>query len=85
MQKRITWKRRVGLGQSGFNGYVGARRLFSIEMSVSRGQGWVLRTTLPMALATGDQSDEDSEFLKARSEELLTVFVKSLGADWTED
>lgn len=85
MQKRITWKRRVGLGQSGFNGYAGGRRLFSIERSINRNGGWVLRTMLPMALVKGDQGDEDETFLMVRSEELLTVFVKSLGADWTED
>jgi len=81
MKQRITWKRRGGLGQSGWTGYLNGRRLFTIERSITRDVGWVLRTTLPLSLALGDQTDEDETFLKVRSEELLTTFVSSLGAD----
>lgn len=81
---RITWTRSSGIGRSGWDGTVGGRRLFTIEMSVTRGTGWQLRTRLPFNLvaskATGHESDEIMQY----AERVVDAFVRSLGATFTD-
>lgn len=83
MKQRITWTRREGLGQSGWNGIVGRKRLFTIESSITRGEGWKLGTRLPMNPVPNVLTNHDGEALKAVAERLLEHFVKSLGAEFT--
>lgn len=82
MKERITWERSTGVGRSGWNGLVGTRRLFTIERSVQRGQGWVLRTRLPFNLRPEMAVGEDDAALKAYAERVLATFVTSLGAQF---
>jgi hypothetical protein len=84
MTQRITWTRNTGLGRSGWSGAVGKRRLFTIEMSVSRRHQWVLRTRLPFAVADNHDLNEDSEELKKLAERILNQFVTSLGASFDD-
>lgn len=80
----IEWESRTGVGRSGWSGSVNGRRLFSIEMSISRTSTWVLRTTLPFSIKSGLDLNKDAEPLKALAERVLTKFITSLGAEWSE-
>lgn len=80
MAERITWERSEGIGQSGWTGTVGGRRLFSIQQSVTRGVGWQLRTTLPFGLVPEKAAGQDSDAIKVYAERVLVRFVASLGA-----
>lgn len=82
MTQRITWTQNTGLGRSGWDGTVGGRRLFSIGMSLTRGEGWVLQTRLPFNLVPERAAGPDSDEIKAYAEVVLNRFVTSLGADW---
>lgn len=82
MAERITWERSEGIGQSGWTGTVGGRRLFAIQQSVTRGVGWQLRTMLPFGLVPEKATGEDSDAIKAYAERVLVRFVKSLGASF---
>jgi hypothetical protein len=81
---RIAWTRREGLGRSGWDGTVGKRHLFTIEKSVTRGQGWVLGTRLPMRMKTEVTVNDEAPVLKQLAERMLAVFVESLGATFGE-
>lgn len=78
MTQRITWERNEGIGRSGWTGTVDGRRLFTIEMSIRRGTGWVLRTRLPFGLVKQRAEDNDSDAVKEYAEVVLAVFVRSL-------
>lgn len=80
MAERITWERSTGIGQSGWTGTVGGRRLFSIQQSVTRGVGWQLRTTLPFGLVPEKATGQDEKAVKAYAERVLVRFTESLGA-----
>jgi len=80
MTNRITWTRATGMGRSGWDGTVGARKLFTIERSVVKGEGWKLRTRLPFNIKTDHSISEDSDHLMAVAERVLSTFVGSLGA-----
>lgn len=82
---RIKWDDNVGLGRSGWIGTVNGRRLFTIGMSISRRETWVLRTALPVEYRAGRDLDADPDVLKARAERTLTAFVTSLGAQFGTD
>lgn len=82
--ERITWTRSTGIGSSGWTGLVNGRRLFTITMSMTRGEGYVLRTQLPFTLKKAFTTGEDAD-LKARAERVLDLFVTSLGAVWPEE
>lgn len=84
MIKRITWTQNTGMGRSGWTGMVGKRRLFSIEMSVSRRSTWVLRTRLPFTIADNRDLNADAEALKIIAERVLNTFVTSLGASFDD-
>lgn len=85
MTERITWTQNTGIGRSGWDGAVGNRKLFTIERSVVRGEGWKLRTKLPVILRSGADTNERDDALKATAERVLARFVRSLGADWPEE
>ncbi len=82
MAERITWTRSTGIGQSGWIGTIGKRRLFSIQFGVKSGQGWVLRTDLPFGLVPEKAQGSDEDEIKAYAERVLARFVKSLGASF---
>jgi hypothetical protein len=82
MGQRITWTRNTGLGRSGWDGTVNGRKLFTIEMSVVRGEGWILRTRLPVRLAPEQSSGPDSGAVMEFAERVLVHFVRLLGADF---
>jgi hypothetical protein len=84
MANRITWTRNTGTGRSGWDGDVGGRRLFSIEKSIVRNGGWVLRTRLPFGLVDDKATQPDEAELKDYAERVLIRFVRSLGADWSK-
>lgn len=79
-QQRITWTPNTGIGRSGWDGTVGPRRLFTIEMSVVRGEGWILRTRLPFNLVPELSSGPDADAVKAYAERVLLRFVETIGA-----
>lgn len=79
--RRIEWARQAGLGQSGWIGRVGGQRVFTINMSMTRGEGYVLRTTLPYRLSP-EPSTGEADALKAYAERALERFVNSLGASF---
>jgi hypothetical protein len=80
MEQRITWTRNTGVGRTGWDGTVGGRRLFTLDMSVTRGEGWILRTRLPFNLVPERSSGPDSDEVKAYAERVLLRFVETLGA-----
>lgn len=84
MPKRITWERSTGVGRSGWTGTVGKRQLFSIEMSVHRDTGWVLRTRLPFGLVPGKAIGKDEIAIMSYAERVLNTFVTSLGASFDD-
>jgi len=83
MKERITWVRREGPGVSGWNGMIGKRRLFQIGMSMSRGEGYSLRTMLPFNMIP-EKTTGESDDLKAYAERVLATFVTSLGAGFED-
>jgi hypothetical protein len=84
MTDKITWERSTGVGRSGWTGTVGGRRLFTIEVSVTRGVGWQLRSTLPYGLVPEKATGQDEAVIKEYAERVLTRFVRSLGAAWPD-
>lgn len=78
--EHITWTRATGIGRSGWDGTVNGRQLFTIEMSVVRGEGWKLRTRLPFNIKPEHSVSQDSVLLKRTAERVLRTFVTSLGA-----
>lgn len=81
MTERITWTQNSGIGRSGWTGFVEQRKLFTIEMSMTRGEGYRLRTRLPFNLVD-EKSKGDADDLKVYAERVLETFVYSLGAAW---
>lgn len=81
---RITWTRSTGIGRSGWTGTVGGRRLFTIEMSATRGVGWVLRTRLPFNLVPEKATGSGEGEIKAYAERVVVAFVRSLGASFPD-
>lgn len=81
--ERIAWTRNTGVGRSGWTGAVNGKPLFTIEVSVRRGEGWILRTRLPwnmkpgLSIAGPDVSDG---VMKQRAEAVLNAFVTRIGA-----
>jgi hypothetical protein len=82
MEQRITWTRGTGVGRSGWDGTVNGRKLFTIERSVVRGEGWKLRTQLPFNLVPERSTGEDSDEIMTYAELVLRHFIRSLGADF---
>jgi hypothetical protein len=83
MLQRITWTANTGDGKSGWNGSVGDKVLFSIQMSTLRNTGFELGTRLPVGLVRS-WSTGKSEDLKAYAERIMERFLRSIGAEWTE-
>lgn len=81
MQQRIEWIQRTGPGRSGWEGKVGGRMLFTVSQSATRGEGYVLRTTLPCRLLE-EFAIGDADTVKVYAERVLERFVRSLGADF---
>ena len=81
--QRIRWEQHRGVGRSGWEGFVGKRRLFEISYSVKAGESWVLRTMLPFKLIDA-KSIGDADEIKAYAERVLTHFVISLSASFEE-
>lgn len=84
MPERITWTRNTGLGRSGWDGTVGGRRLFTIERSLIRDEGWILRTRLPFGLVPGKAIGKDEVAIMSYAERVLNTFVMSLGASFND-
>lgn len=82
---RIVWTRREGLGRSGWTGTVRMRHLFTIESSVTRGEGWKLHTRLPLSIKADKAVNHDDDVLKATAERILAAFVRSIGAGFPEE
>lgn len=82
---RITWTRNTGIGRSGWDGTVNGKRLFTIETSVIRGEGWKLRTLLPFNIKKERTVSHESDDLKELSEAVLETFVRKLGATFPKE
>lgn len=86
MTNRIVWTDRDGMGQSGWDGEVNGRKLFTIEMSVTRGEGWKLSTRLPFAVRKETLINPfGADVLKELAERILVAFVKKIGATFVEE
>jgi hypothetical protein len=80
---RITWDRKLAVGVNGWAGHINGKHLFSIGYSMKRGEGHVLRTTLPWKIKE-QFSTGDPEQLKLVAERVLAAFLAKIGAAFVE-
>lgn len=82
---RIAWTENVGRGYSGWSGEVNGKKLFTINWSAVRGEGWKLTMLLPFAIRKETLVNKDDQVLKELAERILVAFVKKLGAQFPEE
>jgi hypothetical protein len=74
--KQIEWGLiSPNIGPAFWKGKIAGKSFFTIEFSIIRGEGWVLRTVLPF-IASGKFKSENPEELKDIADKMLTFFVK---------
>jgi hypothetical protein len=73
--KQIEWSLiSPNIGPVFWKGKIAGKSFFTIEFSMIRGEGWVLKTVLPF-IASGKFKNRNPAELKYIADKMLTVFI----------